>query len=143
YFRDFGSGYQKYEKELKRDYIFGNAQKKQRNYISDNLKKVLGYSDEQYIELMDKIQHCRSITDIEKVDKKAADVMQKLFKEMESGKRAHDRQYNEVLAVHPRVQGIFAYDEDVSQIPEKLRQYAQENDLPIIIFGDPKGRTLQ
>ncbi|MFA6989834.1 MAG: hypothetical protein WC197_07175, partial [Candidatus Gastranaerophilaceae bacterium] len=53
YFRDFGSGYQKYEKELKRDYIFGNAQKKQRNYISDNLKKVLGYSDEQYIELMD------------------------------------------------------------------------------------------
>ena len=138
YFKDFGSGFQKDVETLKREYLFDNKRRKEkRNYISDKLKEALGHTDEQHIDLMKRIENCRSITDIEKVDKKVADAMQKVFKEMENGKRAHGRQYNEVLALHPRVQGVFAYDEDIAQIPKKLRKHAQENDLPIIIFGDP------
>jgi hypothetical protein len=137
YYMDFGSGLQKNLEDLKGDYLFRNEQQ-ERNYISDKLKEALGNTDEQYIGLMSRIQQCRSITDIEKADKKAADAMQKLFKEMENGKRANGRQYNEILVTHPKVQGVFAYDEDVSQIPEKLRKHAEENDLPIIIFGTPQ-----
>jgi len=136
YYKDFGSGRQKDLETLKRQYLFGwgSGRKDQRTFISDGLKYFLGYNDKQYIDLMNRIQDCHSIMDIEKTDKKAADVIQKLYKKMECEKGTH----NEILVTRPKVQGVFAYNEDVSKIPEKLRKYAQENDLPIIVFEDTK-----
>ena len=37
-----------------------------------------------------------------------------------------------------KIQGVFAYDKTYEAIPEFLRKYAQDNDLPIIIFGKAK-----
>ena len=45
------------------------------------------------------------------------------------------RNYNEVLVSRPKIQGVFAYNKEYGKIPEFLRKYAQDNDLPIIIFG--------
>ena len=63
--------------------------------------------------------------------------MRELFKRMEGGKRAHGRQYNEMLVTRPKIQAVFDYGDssDISKIPAYLRQYAAENNLPIIYFG--------
>ena len=148
YFKDFGTGYSKDIELLKSDYLF-NGQRtdslgdnvwradrtEYRNYISDLIKKTAGLSDEEYIEKMAQIQGCRSLTDIEKTDKGFADVLKKVFDSMEAGKRRGGRQYNEMLVTRPKIQGVFAYDKKYKEIPEFLRKYAMDNNLPIIIFG--------
>ena len=95
----------------------------------------MNINDAEYIKLMEKIQSCKSITDIEKVDKNFADNLQQIFGEMDAGKRRGGRQYNEMLVTRPKIQAVFAYDSDYNKIPKFLRKYAQDNDLPIIIFG--------
>ena len=148
YYRDFGTGYSKDIELLKTDYLFFNQRKSDinggwrgnrseyRSYISDTIKKEMQISDDQYVELMEKIQSCKSITDIEKVDKNFAEKLQKIFSEMDAGKRRGNRQYNEMLVTRPKIQAVFAYDESYDKIPEFLRKYAADNDLPIIIFGN-------
>lgn len=148
YFRDFGSGYSKDIELLKADYLFNGKRNSDiadrwrgdrseyRNYISEVIKKEMGITNEQYIKLMEKIQSCKSITDIKKVDENFADKLQKIFSEMDAGKRRGGRQYNEMLVTRPKIQAVFAYDEPYEKIPEFLRKYAADNDLPIIIFGN-------
>ena len=84
------------------------------------------------------IQDCKSITDIEKVDKHFAPALLDVIGEMHNGKRRGGRNYNEVLVSRPKIQGVFAYDKKYEDIPEFLRKYAQDNKLPIIIFGPVK-----
>ena len=98
----------------------------------------MGITDEEYIKYIEKIQGCKSLTDIEKVDDNFAKALREVFEEMESTKRRGGRQYNEMLVSRPKIQGVFAYDKPYEAIPEFLRKYAQDNDLPIIIFGKAK-----
>lgn len=149
YYRDFGTGYSKDIELLKSDYLFQGKRKldtqnqnvwsgdrtEYRDYISGLVKKKMNINDAEYVKLMEKIQSCKSITDIEKVDKNFADNLQQIFGEMDAGKRRGGRQYNEMLVTRPKIQAVFAYDSDYNKIPKFLRKYAQDNDLPIIIFG--------
>ncbi len=152
YSSDFGTGYGKSIELLKSDYLFNGQRKtkdveinawrsdrsKYRNYISGLIKQKLNISDEEYVSLMEKIQGCKSLTDIEEVDNNLAKALKEVFEEMESKKRRGGRQYNEMLVSRPKIQGVFAYDKPYEAIPEFLRKYAQDNDLPIIIFGNAK-----
>ncbi len=152
YCSDFGTGYGKSIELLKSDYLFHGQRKangleqnawrsdrsKYRNYIPDLIKKAMGVNDEEYMKLLEKIQGCKSLTDIEKVDKKFAEKLKQVFEEMESRKRSGGRQYNEMLVSRPKIQGVFAYDKPYEKIPKFLREYAQNNDIPIIIFGKPQ-----
>lgn len=152
YCSDFGTGYEKSIELLKSDYLFQGQRKanglernawrsdrsRYRNYIPDLIKKAMGVNDEEYMKLLEKIQGCKSLTDIEKVDKKFAEKLKQVFEEMESRKRSGGRQYNEMLVSRPKIQGVFAYDKPYERIPKFLRKYAQENDIPIIIFGKPQ-----
>lgn len=152
YCSDFGTGYEKSIELLKSDYLFHGQRKanelernawrsdrsRYRNYIPDLIKKAMGVNDEEYMKLLEKIQGCKSLTDIEKVDKKFAEKLKQVFEEMESRKRSGGRQYNEMLVSRPKIQGVFAYDKPYERIPKFLRKYAQENDIPIIIFGKPQ-----
>lgn len=152
YCSDFGTGYGKSIELLKSDYLFHGQRKtkglernawrsdrsKYRNYIPDLIKKAMGINDDEYMKLLEKIQGCKSLTDIEKVDKKFAEKLKQVFEEMESRKRSGGRQYNEMLVSRPKIQGVFAYDKPYERIPKFLRKYAQENDIPIIIFGKPQ-----
>lgn len=152
YCSDFGTGYEKSIELLKSDYLFQGQRKanglernawrsdrsRYRNYIPDLIKKAMGVNDDEYMKLLEKIQGCKSLTDIEKVDKKFAEKLKQVFEEMESRKRSGGRQYNEMLVSRPKIQGVFAYDKPYERIPKFLRKYAQENDIPIIIFGKPQ-----
>ena len=92
--------------------------------------------DIEYIKFYEQIKN-KSITEIDKEYPQAAAALREFFKKMEGGKRRYGRQYNEMLITRPKIQGVFNYgkSDDISKIPEFLRIYAQENDLPIIYFG--------
>lgn len=149
YSSDFGTGYAKTIELLKSDYLFYGMRKgdkiskdawrnnrtEYRRYISDLIKQKMNITDSEYVELLEKIQGCKSLTDIEKVDKNFAQKLKETFAEMESRKRRGNRQYNEMLVTRPKIQAVFAYDKSYEKIPEFLRKYAADNDLPIIIFG--------
>lgn len=149
YCSDFGTGYGKSIELLKSDYLFHGQRKtkglernawrsdrsKYRNYIPDLIKNKMGINDDEYMQLLEKIQSCKSLTDIEQVDKNFAEKLKQVFEEMESRKRSGGRQYNEMLVSRPKIQGVFAYDKPYERIPQFLRKYAQDNDIPIIIFG--------
>ena len=49
-------------------------------------------NDDEYMKLLEKIQGCKSLTDIEKVDKMFAEKLKQVFEEMESRKRSGGRQ---------------------------------------------------
>lgn len=148
YYRDFGTGYSKDIELLKEDYLFKGKRKstltdnmwrsdrtEYRNYISDKIKQKLGIGNDEYIDLMDRIKSCKSITDIEAVDSNLAAKLKEVFDEMEAGKRRGGRAYNEMLVTRPKIQGVFSYDQPYEKIPAFLRKFAQDNDLPIIMFG--------
>ncbi len=149
YCSDFGTGYGKSIELLKSDYLFHGQRKTKglernawrsdrsrfRNYIPDLIKNKMGINDDEYMQLLEKIQGCKSLTDIEQVDKNFAEKLKQVFEEMESRKRSGGRQYNEMLVSRPKIQGVFAYDKPYEKIPTFLRKYAQDNDIPIIIFG--------
>ncbi len=149
YCSDFGTGCGKSIELLKSDYLFNGQRKtngvekwawredrtEYRDYIPNLIKSKMNINDDEYSKLIEKIQGCKSLTDIEKVDSDFAKALKETFSEMESKKRRGGRQYNEMLISRPKIQGVFAYDKPYHKIPEFLRKYAQENDLPIIIFG--------
>ena len=64
--------------------------------------------------------------------------LRNIINNMEEGKRSHGRQYNEILVTRPKIQAVFcqSVNNNVDQIPEFLRKYAEENDVPIIYFGE-------
>jgi len=55
---------------------------------------------------------------------------------MQGGEYTYGRNYNEVLVTRPKIQGVFAYDRSITQVPKYLRKYAQDQDIPVIIFLD-------
>ena len=149
YYKDFGSGTKKDIERIKCEYIFAGERenkdkyyyyyrnhKEHRTYISDLIKQKLNLSDEEYIELIKEIQSKKAITDVQKVNPKAANAIQEAFDEMELGKRRFDREYNEMLISRPKIQGVFSYGQSFEEIPLFLRKYANENNLPILMFGN-------
>ena len=112
-----------------------------RNYISDSIKKELNLTDEEYKELYPKISD-KSITELEQEFPKVANAYIKIITNMEEGKRSYGRQYNEILVSRPQIQGVFyqgkmeAGTQEIDNVPEFLREYASEHNLPIIYFGE-------
>lgn len=157
YKQDFGSGYGKSIELLKADYLFRGERKcpikgwyrrdrtEYRDYISNCIKQKMGtkisrdktipMSDDEYVKLLERFKGCKSITDIEKIDKSFADKLREIFDSMENGKRHGGRQYNEILVTRPKIQGVYAYGQSYESVPLFLRKYAEEHNLPVIIFG--------
>ena len=144
YYRDFGSGTKKDIELLKDEYLFSTQRSKERKYISELLKQKLGLSDEEYTKFLPEISD-KSILELDKTHPEAARAMREIFDAMEGGKRSAGRQYNEILITRPKIQGIFfegKHKDDstpgeytIDKVPEYLRRYAADNDLPIIFFG--------
>ena len=140
YYRDFGSGIKKNEDMLISEYLQGGSYL-YRKYFSDLMKKELNLSDEQYIDLYRKIKD-KPIEQIEKEVPYAAYAIKNIFSQMEIYKRKFQRDYNEILVGKGETTGVFFVGKDekgniykAENIPEFLRKYAQDNDLPIIYFG--------
>ena len=141
YYKDFGSGTKKTKENLVKDYINGSSFI-YRNYIPQLIKKELNLSDEEYIALYKEIKD-KPLNTIEQEKPYVALAIKEIFDKMETHKRTFKRDYNEVLITKNRPSGVFFVGKNeqgkrykVEDIPEFLRKYAQDNDLPIIYFGE-------
>lgn len=146
---DFGSGCGKDMETLKTKYLFNGSRKDLRNFFSDQFKNMLGLSNDEYLKLYNEICD-KSITELDKTHPEIANKIRELFNAMEIHKRSHGRDYNEILISRPKIQAIFwqgkVQDNDVAKkihkkytidrVPEFLRKYAEDNDSPIIYFGE-------
>jgi len=141
YYRDFGSGCRKDKELLKKDYLFGGYQHGYREYISDELKKELHLTDEEYQKLYPTIVN-KSIPILEKENPRVGQAFKNIIENMENGKRSHGRQYNEILITRPQIKAVFYQGKKndgeykLEDVPEFLRKYAEKNDIPIIYFGE-------
>lgn len=138
-YMDFGSGYKKDLDGLKSDYLFKGKRKFFREYMSKKMKEALRLSDEEYKTLYSEIAN-KSITDLDKSHPKIANTIREIFDSMEIHKRRHGRNYNEWLVSRPKIQGVFVsgqqYEYRTHNIPKFLAKYANDNDLPVIMFCD-------
>ena len=134
---DFGSGYGKDLNTLKQEYLFNGDRKEVRNFMSDNLKKRMGLSDEDYKKLYPTIAN-KSITELDKTNPEVAKNLREMFLEMDVHRRRHGRDYNEWLVSRPKIQGVFLQSRKYQDCvpPKYLAKYAEENNLPIIYFGE-------
>lgn len=136
-YKDFGSGYGKDLDTLKQEYLFNGDRKEVRNFMSDILKKRMNLSDEDYKKLYPSIAN-KSITELDKTNPEVAKNLREMFLEMDVHRRRHGRDYNEWLVSRPKIQGVFLQSShyDNCRPPEYLAKYAEENDLPVIYFGE-------
>ena len=148
-YMDFGSGYGKDLQTLKTQYLFNGARKEFRNFFSQEFKKILNLTDDEYLKLYNEI-YDKTILELDETHPEVAKKIRELFDAMEVHKRTHGRDYNEILISRPKIQAIFwqgkVKDSDIDKglrqkytidkVPEFLRKYAQENNLPIIYFGE-------
>ena len=148
-YMDFGSGCGKDMQTLKSQYLFNGNRKDLRNFFSDEFKEMLNLTDEEYLKLYNEISD-KSITELDKSHPEVAKKIREMFDSMEIHKRSLGRDYNEILISRPQIQGVFwqgkVKDSDaekhlgkkytIDRVPEFLRKYAEENNLPIIYFGE-------
>lgn len=131
---------------------------KQRTMISDNLKsKLYGVDylsddldivkkksiDTDYVSRLDNIKQklgnkTMTIEDLEQIDPEFAKTYNEFFSEdINQGYNKallNKFHHNEVLVFNPKINAIFT--DNISNIPEEYLIKAQEENLPIIIFGD-------
>ena len=121
------------------DYLFKGKRKFYREFMSGKIKSKLGLSDKEYKKLYPEIAN-KSITDLDKSHPKVATAIREIFDSMEIHKRKHGRNYNEWLVSRPKIQGVFVsgqqYEHRTHNIPKFLAKYANDNDLPVIMFCD-------
>ena len=155
---DMGSGCGKFIDEFKQRYIFGGDREEDRKFISDLIKETLKISDEEYIEFV-KDNENKSFQEIE-----PEDIRNKIIRALSGTKsniREGKREYNEMYISNPKPpMAVFAYAEDweekiknpveflqrkevrnrehssVYERTEFLRQYALNNNLPFVVFGE-------
>ena len=110
--------------------------------MSEMIKNKFNVNGKDYIDLCNLIEN-KSIPEIEQVSQNTAQAFREIIQDMEVQKRSYNRNYNEWLVTKPRVQAIFYQGRksfrsasEIEEIPDFLRLYAQDNDLPIIYFGE-------
>ncbi len=139
---DSGSGCGKNIDNFKENYVFGGEREEDREYISNLIKTTLNLDDEEYIEFVRKNAN-KSFGEIE--PKETEKALIKAFATINSNVRKGEREYNEMYISNPEVMAVFAYDENdnvgniskfISKQENFLKQYALDNDMPFIVFGD-------
>lgn len=111
-----------------------------RNYISSKVKESLHLSDEEYTKLMREVSQYQSVDEIKdpqvrKAFTEAADSLMDYKNAPDHDKQLFEYTWNEAVAYAPKPQAIFAKSCNPEEIPFELRKYAQDHDLPIMMFG--------
>jgi hypothetical protein len=144
YYRDFASEFKKTQGYFQKEYMFGEKHSFQ-NYYVEPLKKSLGRNDDEYVKLVKNTSNCVRMQDFKNcMDNDTFSKFESFTKNIERENRANpNRKYNEVFVSKVTPQAVFAYDQEPKDIPLELRKYAQDNDLPILIFEEPKAGAVQ
>lgn len=151
---DYGTGCGKNLETLKRKFMFGAYRAGDRRYFSDLIKSKFSFSDEEYNEFVEKYSN-KTFAEINDDNPELCEKLIETFEEIELGNRRHGRSYNEVLITRPQISGVFLYDTDIPSTvgnpvnfierQEKERfqvdlsyllDFAKQNDLPVVVFGD-------
>jgi len=131
------------ENEFQRDNIktLFERRLRHRNYLASKVKESLHFSDEEYIKLMREISQYQSVDEIKKPQVKkaiteAADSLMNYKNAPDHDEPLFDYTWNEAVAYAPKPQAVFAKSCNPEEIPFELRKYAQDHDLPIVMFGN-------
>lgn len=121
------SGIKKTEKDICAWLLSGDTA---RIGFSEKLRAKLSLDREKYSELFKELSKTQSITGIE--DPKIRTAISETINEHVINPKEH----NELLVYKPQIAGIFAKKCKPEQVPYEFRKYAEEQGLPIVIFGD-------
>jgi HD superfamily phosphodiesterase len=139
---DKGSGKEKDVQKFKDNYIFGGKREEDRLYISNLIKENLNLSDDEYVKFVNENKN-KALIEIEPEEIRTKLIQ--AFATINSNIRKGEREYNEMYVTNPRVMGVFAYSPegkigDINNFMNSqegfLKQYAKDNNLPFVIFGD-------
>ncbi len=155
---DVCSGFCKTTKDFKKNYILDEGIEKGRTYLSDLIKSSLKMDNEEYLQFVKENKN-KPLQEIE--PKEYREQLIKAFCEIKSNDLEDTKDYNEVYISNPKPpMAVFAYAQDweekisnpieflnrnelkdgekksVNQRTEFLRQYALEQNIPFVIFGN-------
>ncbi len=157
---DLVSGKEKNIQNFKDKCIINKEKEYERTYISNLIKNAANFSDNDYIEFLNKNKN-KSLNEIE--PKELQEKLIKAFANINSSALLGERAYNEMYISNPkRPVGVFAYNtnyydkvgnpikflnkketetfyDDKRSVYERtnfLREYALKNNIPFIVFGD-------
>ncbi|MBQ9246205.1 HD domain-containing protein [bacterium] len=161
---DSGSGCGKDIQEFKNNYIFGGVRENDRNYIANLIKSATGMNDEEYINFVKENENKPlSAIQPEEQRNKIINAFATINSNTRKGERNYNEMY---ISNSKPPMAVFAYnmntDEDiknpitflnrttitkseetyrgngtsVSERTKFLREYALNNNLPFIVFGD-------
>lgn len=109
-----------------------------RTNVSDNLKKIMNISDEEYVKRMDTVKsslngEVLTMEKLKSIDNELYDAYQKLF---DSETLLNGHCHNEALVSSPQISAIFT--DNIDKLPEEYLVMAKEQNLPIVIFDTQK-----
>ena len=146
--RNLHSGYRKSLSELMDDLVEGGKSSKERNSFAALLAHLLGFADredwlcicadfcEQYLSQITSINQINPECEIELYDIKltGADLINALEKIQSRLIDYRGVFHNELLIYLPRIEGVVSKANDLSQVPKEMLDFAQENNLPIVLI---------
>ena len=141
YFENLGSGTQKQLSDYKN--ILFNSSNEARTYVKNHLiselsKKGIGLSDAEYAQLskyLITLKYTTQVKDIKIGDKiiKAKDLVTCLEASRDKLFEGGDI-HSEIVSLNPRVKGLIAKVNNLSECDEEFLRFAQIHNLPIIIM---------
>lgn len=115
----------------------------ERKMVSDNIKKILNISDDEYIKRMDNLKaelqgRTLTVKEIENIDTELASAYKEFLSRTNADSR-HGREailsngeWNEVIVSNPKVCAIYA--NNINDVTGELLKKAQEENLPIVLL---------
>lgn len=138
YSKDLASGYYKAFPEFG-EYYFSDKSKPLKEYVPNLLQEKLNMTKKEYKNLAQNLMDCKSFEDIASQGKELVGTIKEATSKIENSKRSDGRKYNEFFVMNPKITAFYAYDVPFDKIDKKYRQFAAENDIPVIIFEKAKG----
>jgi len=138
YSKDLASGYYKAFPEFG-EYYFSDKSKPLKEYVPNLLQEKLNMTKKEYKNLAQNLMDCKSFEDIASQGKDLVGTIKEATSKIENSKRSDGRKYNEFFVMNPKITAFYAYDMPFDKIDKKYRQFAAENDIPVIIFEKAKG----
>lgn len=139
YYRDFASEFNKTDRMFIYRYVNGNK-KNFIDYYAKQFREHLDYDKNQYIEFLTKTQNCKTLEDFEKtLDKNTFAKYLEFIKNIERrGAPNPSRKYNEIFIKGGKPSAVYAYNSTYTELPTEFKQYAQDKNIPIILFDDTR-----
>jgi hypothetical protein len=131
------SGYYKAFPEFG-EYYFSEKSKSLKEYVPNLLQEKLSLTKKEYKTLAQNLKDCKSFEDIADRGEELVGTIKEATSKIENAKRSDGRKYNEFFVMNPKIAAFYSYDVPFENIDKKYRQFAANNDIPVVIFEKTK-----